>query len=88
MDGQVNYFDKVQRVIEAVNRSLGTAQQMFDAAHELRKRQADESLPFEERYRATILIEDAVELAKDHLDLVDRLIGRQPGRERREEARP
>lgn len=46
---------------------------MFDAANALRKRQADESLPFEERYRATILIEEANELAKDHLDLVDRL---------------
>jgi hypothetical protein len=47
---------------------------MFDAAIELRKRQTDESLPFEERYRATILIEEANELAKDHLDLVDRLV--------------
>jgi hypothetical protein len=72
----VNYFDKAQRVLKAVNRLLGTAQQLFDAAHELRKRQADESLPFEERYRATILIEEAIELAKDHLDLVDRLIRR------------
>jgi hypothetical protein len=69
MDGEVNYFDKAQRVLKAVNRLLGTAQQMFDAAYELRKRQADESLPFEERYRATILIED-------HLDLADRLIRR------------
>jgi len=50
---------------------------MFDAASELRKRQTDESLPFEERYRATILIEEANELAKDHLDLVDRLIRHQ-----------
>lgn len=46
---------------------------MFDAASALRKRQADENLPFEERYRATLLIEEANELAKDHLDLVDRL---------------
>jgi hypothetical protein len=78
MDGRVNYLDRAQRVFEAVNRLLGIAQQMFDAAHELRKRQADESLPFEERYRATVLIEEAIELAKDHLDLVDRLIRRQP----------
>ena len=49
---------------------------MFDAANELHKRQMDESLPFEERYRATILIEEANELAKDHLDLIDRLIMR------------
>ena len=34
----------------------------------------DESLPFEEGYPAIILIEEANELAKDHLDLVDRLI--------------
>jgi hypothetical protein len=47
---------------------------MFDAAHELRKRQTDESVPFAEGYRATILIEEAIELAKDHLDLVDRLV--------------
>jgi len=50
---------------------------MFDAVTELRNRQADDSLPFEERYRATILIEEANELAKDHLDLVDRLIRQQ-----------
>jgi hypothetical protein len=53
---------------------------MFDAANELRKRQTDASLPFEERYRATILIEEANELAKDHLDLVDRLISDKLGR--------
>jgi len=68
------YFLKAQRVIEAVNRLRGKAQQMFDAANELRRRQTDVSLTFEERYRATILIEEANELAKDHLDLVDRLI--------------
>ena len=70
------YFHKAQRVFEVVDRLRGKAQQMFDAANELRKRQMDESLPFEERYRATILIEEATELAKDHLDLVDRLIRR------------
>ena len=67
------YYQKAQRVFEVVSRLRGKAQQMFDAAIELRKRQTDESLPFEERYRATILIEEANELAKDHLDLVDRL---------------
>jgi hypothetical protein len=80
MDGRViaspqHYFHRAQRVFEVVDRLRGKAQQMFDAANELRKRQTDESLPFEERYRATILIEEANELAKDHLDLVDRLIG-------------
>ena len=79
MDGRViaspqYYFNKAQRVSKVVNRLRGKAQQMFDAANELRKRQADESLSFEARYRATILIEEANELAKDHLDLVDRLI--------------
>jgi|GEM_PF-3827613 len=68
------YFNKAQRVSRVVNRLRGKAQQMFDAANELRKRQTDESLSFEERYRATILIEEADELAKDHLDLVDRLM--------------
>ena len=67
------YLLRAQREFEAVNRLRGKAQQMFDAANELRKRQTDETLPFEERYRATILIEEANELAKDHLDLVDRL---------------
>jgi hypothetical protein len=52
----------------------GKAQQLFDAANVLRKRQIDESLPFEERYRAAILIEEANELARERLDLVDRLI--------------
>ena len=70
------YFHRAQRVFEVVNRLRGKAQQMFDAANELRKRQTDESLPFEERYRATILIEEANELAKDHLDLIDWLIRR------------
>jgi hypothetical protein len=59
---------------EAADRLRGKAMQMFDAVDELRKRRADESLPFEERYRAMILMEEANELAKDHLDLVDRLI--------------
>ena len=81
MDGRVitspqYYFHKAQRVFEVVDRLRGKAQQMFDAANELRKLQMDESLPFEERYRATILIEEANELAKDHLDLIDRLIRR------------
>ena len=71
------YFHKTQRIFEVVNRLRGKAQQMFDAANELRKRQTDESISFEERYRATILIEEANELAKDHLDLVDRLIRHQ-----------
>jgi hypothetical protein len=44
MDGRVNYFDRAQRVFEAVNRLLGTAQQMFDAA---RRRQ---SPPVRRRY--------------------------------------
>jgi len=78
MDGRViaspqYYFRKAQRVSEVVNRLRDKAQKMFDAASELRKRQIDESLPFEERYRATVLIEEADELAKDHLDLIDRL---------------
>ena len=68
------YFHRARRLSDVVNRLQGKAQQMFDAANELRKRQTDESLPFEERYRATILVEEANELAKDHLDLVDRLI--------------
>jgi hypothetical protein len=67
------YLHKTQRVFEVVNRLRGKAQQMFDAANELRKRQTDESLPFEERYRATILMEEANELAKDHLDLAESL---------------
>jgi hypothetical protein len=37
MDGRVNYSDRAQRIFEAVNRLLGTAQQLFDAANELRK---------------------------------------------------
>jgi hypothetical protein len=81
MDGRVitspqYYYAKAQRVFEVVDRLRSKAQQMFDAANVLRKRQMDKSLPFEERYRATILIEEANELAKDHLDLVDRLISR------------
>ena len=72
-----HYYQKAQRVFEVVSRLRGKAQQMFDAAIELRKRQTDETLPFEERYRATILIEEANELAKDHLDLVDRLVRHQ-----------
>jgi len=67
------YFARAQRISEVVNRLRSKAEQMFDAASALRKRQADENLPFEERYRATLLIEEANELAKDHLDLVDRL---------------
>jgi len=69
-----NYYQRAQRVFEIVNRLRGKAQQMFDAATELSRRQTDESLPYEERYRAAILIEEANELAKDHLDLVDRLM--------------
>jgi hypothetical protein len=81
MDGQViaspHYYHKAQRVFEVVDRLRGKAQQLFDAANELRKRQADTSLSFAERYRATILIEEANELAKDHLDLADRLLRHQ-----------
>jgi hypothetical protein len=78
LDGRViaspqHYLLKAQRIFEVVNRLRRKAQEMFDAANELRKRQLDESLPFEERYRATILIEEANELAKEHLDLIDRL---------------
>jgi hypothetical protein len=43
MDGRVNYSDRAQRIFEAVNRLLGIAQQLFDAANELRKRQTDET---------------------------------------------
>ncbi len=68
-----DYLARAQRVYEAADRLRGKAMKMFDAVDELRKRQTDESLSFEERYRATILIEEANELAKDHLDLVDRL---------------
>jgi hypothetical protein len=55
MDGRViespqYYFHKAQRVFEVVDRLRGKAQQMFDAANEMRKRQTDESLPFAERY--------------------------------------
>jgi hypothetical protein len=71
-----HYFHRAQRVFDVVDRLRGKAQQIFAAANELRKRQSDESLPFEERYRATILIEEANELAKDHLDLIDWLIRR------------
>jgi predicted metallo-beta-lactamase superfamily hydrolase len=78
MDGQViaspHYYHHAQRVFEVVDRLRGKAQQLFDAANVLRKRQTDESLPFAERYRATVLIEEASELAKEHLDLADRLI--------------
>ena len=68
-----DYLARAQRIDEAADRLRGKAMQMFDAVDELRRRRADESLPFEERYRAMILIEEANELAKDHLDLVDRL---------------
>jgi hypothetical protein len=78
MDGQViaspHYYHNAQRVFEVVDRLRGKAQQLFDAANVLRKRQTDESLPFEERYRAAILIEEANELAQGQLDLADRLI--------------
>jgi predicted metallo-beta-lactamase superfamily hydrolase len=78
MDGQViaspHYYHHAQRVFEVVDRLRGKAQQLFDAANVLRKHQTDESLPFGERYRAAILIEEANELAKEHLDLADRLI--------------
>jgi hypothetical protein len=78
MEGRViaspeDYLARAQRVYKAANRLRGKAKKMFDAVDELRKRQSDASLSFEERYRATILIEEANELAKDHLDLVDRL---------------
>ena len=65
-----------QQIIETENRLRNQAQQLFDVANEMRKRQTDESLPFEERYWATILIEEANELAKDHLDVVDWLLKR------------
>jgi len=68
-----DYLARAQRMDEAADRLRGKAMEMFDAVDELRRRRADESLPFEERYRAMILIEEANELAKDHLDLVDRL---------------
>ena len=78
MDGQViaspRYYHNAQRVFEVVDRLRGKAQQLFDAANVLRKHQTDESLPFGERYRAAILIEEANELARERLDLVDRLI--------------
>lgn len=69
-----HYYQRAQRVFEVVNRLRGKAQQMLDAATELTKRQTDESLPYEERYRAAILSDEASELAKDHLDLADRLM--------------
>jgi len=65
-----------QQIVETENRLRNQAQQLFDVANEMRKRQTDESLPFEERYWATILIEEANELAKDHLDVVDWLLKR------------
>ena len=71
-----DYLRAGQRVVEAENRLRNQAQLLFDVANEMRKRQTDESLPFEERYWATILIEEANELAKDHLDVVDWLLKR------------
>ena len=68
-----------QQVVETENLLRNQAQQLFDAANEMCKRQTDESLPFEERYWATILIEEAHELAKDHLDLVDWVLKRKKG---------
>jgi hypothetical protein len=70
------YLHAALRVVEVENRLRNQAQQLFDVANEMRKRQTDESLPFEERYWATILIEEAHELAKDHLDLVDWVLKR------------
>ena len=69
-----DYLRAGQRVVEAENRLRNQAQLLFDVANEMRKRQTDESLPFEERYWATIVIEEPHELAKDHLDLVDWLL--------------
>ena len=71
-----DYLQAAQQIVETENRLRKQAQQLFDAANEMRKRQTDESLPFEERYWATILIEEANELAKDHLDVVDWLLKR------------
>ena len=71
-----DYLQAAQQIVETENRLRNQAQQMFDVANEMRKRQTDESLPFEERYWATILIEEANELAKDHLDVVDWLLKR------------
>ena len=71
-----DYLQAAQQIVETENRLRKQAQQLFDAANEMRKRQTDESLPFEERYWATIVIEEAHELAKDHLDLVDWLLKR------------
>ena len=64
-----DYLQAAQQIVETENRLRKQAQQLFDAANEMCKRQTDESLPFEERYWATILIEEANELAKDHLDV-------------------
>jgi len=74
-----DYLQAAQQIVETENRLRKQAQQLFDAANEMRKRQTDESLPFEERYWATILIEEAHELAKDHLDLVDWVLKRKRG---------
>ena len=71
-----DYLQAAQQIVETENRLRNQAQQLFDVANEMRKRQTDESLPFEERYWATILIEEANELAKDHLDVVDWLLKR------------
>jgi len=71
-----DYLQAAQQIVETENRLRKQAQQLFDAANEMRKRQTDESLPFEERYWATILIEEANELPKDHLDVVDWLLKR------------
>ena len=71
-----DYLRAAQQVIKTENRLRNQAQQLFDVANEMRKRQTDESLSFEERYCATILIEEANELAKDHLDVVDWLLKR------------
>ena len=62
-----------QQVMDALHRLLDKTEALFAVADELRKRQTDKSFPFEERYRATILIEEANELAKDHLALINRL---------------
>jgi hypothetical protein len=43
--------------LNSENQLRNQAQQLFDVANEMRKRQTNESLAFEERYWATILID-------------------------------
>ena len=44
-----DYLQAAQQAVETENLLRNQAQQLFDVANEMRKRQTDESLPFEEK---------------------------------------